>query len=286
MFFKYIFSKFFLVAVVIFLSIFLANSAHAKIHIIVTNSYLKNLITAIGKDKIEIDSLMSGGSCAHHYSLKPTELEKIINTDLLIYLDKKYEPFIDKIIPLIKNSKILEISSIKNINIKYNNAAMPLWYLWYDLRNVELILSEIASILSTISPNDTEYFKANYKENLEHVSVLKQDLETSIGFINKAIVIDDRLSYIFLDSDNIKQLFFHSHSLKFSDLLLLKKLTTEASHDKQNTNICVFVTPEYRSRIMNNIRNDIKIIDIDLNNNTSWHKQFHGIIKQISTCRN
>ena len=264
------FSIFFLVAIVIFIS----NFSHAKIHITVTNSYLKNLITAIGGNKISIDSLMNGGSCIHHYSFKPTELKKIINTDLLIYINKNYETFINKIIPLIKNAQILEISSIKNI--KYNNS-VPLGYMWYDLQNIELILYEITHLLSKISPNDKAYFQKNYQKNLEYALVLKQDLTDALGFIKKAIVIDDKLSYIFPNSNNIKHLFFHSHSLKFSDLVLLNKLTTE-------DDICIFVTPESQSKII--IRNDIKIIKINLDSETTWHEQFRSIINQISTCRN
>ena len=263
-----------LVAIIIFIS----NFSYAKIHITVTNSYLKNLITAIGGNKISIDSLMNGGSCIHHYSFKPTELKKIINTDLLIYIDKNYETFIDKIIPLIqRNAQILEISSIKNI--KYNNS-VPLGYVWYDLQNIELILYEITHLLSKISPNDKAYFQKNYQENLEYATLLKQDLTDALGLIKKAIVIDDKLSYIFPNSNNIKNLFFHSHSLKFSDLVLLNKLTTE--DDTQN--ICLFVTPE--SRMINNIRNDIKIIKINLDSKTTWYKQFRSTINQISTCRN
>lgn len=189
-------------------------SAFSEIQIVTSITPLSSLAAMIIGDKGTISTIASNQGCPHHYSLKPSDLAKVENADLFIYIDKNFDVFATNLLTKFHKQQ-LEISKLSDINISNQN-----FHLWLLPENAIAILKAITDSLIAISPENKPYFETRLNTNIKRMKDLAKARNQISTIANHIILLSDSAEYVFLKL-NVEKIYELS---EYSSLKSTKKL--------------------------------------------------------------
>lgn len=179
-------NKFILILIILF-----PFSAFGEIKVVTSITPLSSLTAMILGDKGTITTIASNQGCPHHYSLKPSDLSKVENADLFIYIDKDFDVFATNLLTKFHKEQ-LEISTLSDININNQN-----FHLWLLPENAIAILKAITNSLIALSPEDRLYFETRLKTNIARMNILEKERQKIAPIASHIILLSDSTEYIF-----------------------------------------------------------------------------------------
>jgi len=153
-----------------------AQDSNDKIKIICTNSALADFADNIAPKNAIIDYIMPAGSCPAHFDTIPSDIDKIVNADIIISLG--WEPWLEDLINKSENQNYNEIKCL----------GLGEWNIpTHAIKYIEKIRDRLFEILPeyncTIQQN-TDYYLLRINETAEN---LKQKIENN-GLKNRKVV--------------------------------------------------------------------------------------------------
>lgn len=81
----------------LFMPLYGQNKANNPIEIVVTTSHLEVMVRKIGREQVEVISLIPGGTCPGHFDLDPETVKKISSSKIFIshYWEKRFDNILD-----------------------------------------------------------------------------------------------------------------------------------------------------------------------------------------------
>ena len=252
---------------------------NAQINVVASIAPIANLASMLLEDKAKVEVIASSSGCPHHYHAKPSDLKKIKNADLIIYIDEDFDGFIAN---LTKDHQgnIFKISNIKNLNLisNYHNTN---WHIWLDLANVRMILTVLADKLIVLFPEHRQMIMQNLEKAKYKVSALQKFKNERLSSAIKPASLAYSLEYFFLGTeiDLIKLNYNNQNSLKFY-------LNLEDSLHKSSRK-CLIIDNDQNIDSFKKLKTDV--IQIDPENwpvfaGNDFIASYTKIIKQISSC--
>lgn len=280
---KYILSS----LIVALLTIASPSQVFAEINIVTSVAPIANLASMLlGSDanananaNANVEVIASSGGCPHHYHAKPSDLKKINEADLVIYIDEDFDSFIASLIKSYQGN-IFKISDIKNLKLLsgYNNTN---WHIWLDLENAAIILKELADKLILLFPQRKHNITQNLEKAISKILILQKIKNEKLTSVIKPALLTASLDYFFLGTeiDFIKSDYNNQNSLKFYRNL-------ESSLNKQSRK-CLIIDNEQNINSFKKL--GIDIIQIDPENwpvdaKSDFIVNYTEIINQISSC--
>ncbi|MFU7503349.1 MAG: metal ABC transporter solute-binding protein, Zn/Mn family, partial [Candidatus Tisiphia sp.] len=74
-----------------------AAFASGKVKIVTSITPLAAIIAMLVKDQAEIVAIANNDDCPHHYNLKPSDLKKVKDADIVFYIDEQFDGFVGKL---------------------------------------------------------------------------------------------------------------------------------------------------------------------------------------------
>ncbi len=257
---------------------FLSLTSYAKPKIVVSITPIGSIVSMLVKDKANIESLAISSDCPHHYNLKPSDLVKVKNSDIAIYINEQFDGFAEKLID--NHSKnIIKISDIKSLTTIKDN-----WHIWLDLNNAVILLQEFAQIFSEKFPELQEDINNNLSTALKELNKLQEIKNNELAMIKDVILLSDSSEYFFLNT-NIKTAKLYSESQK--SLRYISKL--EDLIKESNNNKCLVLSNEQNSRLYDKLNAKIIILNSEnwnvqnIGSNT-FQNQYLQMIYQVKKC--
>ncbi|MCC8417832.1 MAG: metal ABC transporter substrate-binding protein [Rickettsia endosymbiont of Bryobia graminum] len=271
--------KFFILIIVLFSYQSFANS---KIKIVTSITPLAAITSMLVKDKAEVIAIASSNACPHHYNLKPSDLEKVQDANIVIYINEEFDGFVSKLMNR-NNKNIIRVSDFPKLNLikdnNYNN-----WHVWLDLYNVQIILEMVSRILIEQFPDLSVCIKKNLQESKKQIEKLIKIKNQQLSSLQDVILLTDSLEYFFENKYNVTKLYSpNQKSLKYIDNLK-KKLN-------QSNSKCLILTIEQDSLVYQNLEANIVKVEsenwkVDKINNELFYNQYLKIINQVAKCLN
>ncbi|XLM34476.1 MAG: metal ABC transporter substrate-binding protein [Rickettsia africae] len=256
---------------------FLSLTSYAKPKIVVSITPIGSIVSMLVKDKADIESLAISSDCPHHYNLKPSDLVKVKNSDIAIYINEQFDGFAEKLID--NHSKnIIKISDIKSLTTIKDN-----WHIWLDLNNAVILLQEFAQIFSEKFPELQEDINNNLSTTLKELNKLQEIKNNELATIKDVILLSDSSEYFFLNT-NIKTAKLYSESQK--SLRYISKLEDLI---KESNNKCLVLSNEQNSRLYDKLNAKIIILNSEnwnvqnIGSNT-FQNQYLQMIYQVKKC--
>jgi zinc transport system substrate-binding protein len=106
--------------ILILFALFLPLASNAELQIVTSITPLASLVAMIAGDKAEVSTMASDQGCPHHHALKPSDISRLSNTDLFIYIDDDFDAFATKLLPKF-HGRALRISDIQGLKLVRNN---------------------------------------------------------------------------------------------------------------------------------------------------------------------
>lgn len=171
----------------LFLLLWSAVAAGAdRVAVVTTSTDLKALVQAVGKERVQVESLAPPLHDPHALEVKPGQLSKIKDASLLVRIGLDHEPWLDRALRTLGDRRFVRdspnyLDSSKGIQLL--QAETPRvradkgthvhgfgnTHYWLDPQNGNPITAAILEALARLAPGDRVYFEANRKRFLDQL---------------------------------------------------------------------------------------------------------------------
>lgn len=161
--------------------------ASEPIQVLSSASMFADMAATIGGDKVEVGSIVPIGGDPHLYDPSPSDVQNVLNADIILVNGLTFEGWIAK---LIKNSGTK--ATVKTItegveaigSTDYENAFDP--HAWMAADNGLIYIANILEVLQSVAPEHAEYFQKNYDKYKLEIEATDAYIEEKISQISEA----------------------------------------------------------------------------------------------------
>lgn len=146
-----------------------------EIEIVTTTTLIGTVVKEIGKDKVDVVTIVPGGMCPGHFDVRPGDISKLSRAKLL--LSHGWEVWISDLLSSIDNGKLLT----KTIEINGN----------WMVPDVQITAAEeITEVLCEVDPRNSPFYKENLNHYKEKINSFAAGIE-KISFHGKKVVCSE-----------------------------------------------------------------------------------------------
>lgn len=143
-----------------------------KVQVIVSFNALAEFTKAVGKDKVNVQTIIPKGTEAHDFEPKPKDLASLSKADVFIYNGLGMENWVDKTIKAADNKELILVEASRGVNpIKIQEGEQgekehgqydP--HVWISLSGAKIEAKNIKDALAQADPENKDYYESNYNE--------------------------------------------------------------------------------------------------------------------------
>lgn len=177
-----------------------------KVLVVATLFPLYEFAREVGGDKVNVVLLLPPGVEAHTFEPKPSDIIKINQADLFIFIGEKMEPWADDILQGTNNKKLVVLNASSKVTLlksgehtheethtdeeeheesedDHHGEFDP--HIWLDFSNDEKIVNAIAEELSLIDSNNASFYKSNAENYNNKLKQLNSNYSAELSDCNQ-----------------------------------------------------------------------------------------------------
>ncbi len=135
----------------------------SKIKVVTSLFPLQEFAQEVGRKQAEVTLLLPPGVEPHTWEPKPSDVLKIAQADIFIYIGAAMEPWVDKVAKAASGKKLYLLDLIRSLSLSPKEHKIDP-HLWLDFALDLKIIDLIAGALSKIAPEQAAYFQQNAHE--------------------------------------------------------------------------------------------------------------------------
>lgn len=149
------------------------KSSNDKVKVSVTFNAIKEFVEAVGKDKVEISTIIPDGIEPHDFEPKAKDMVGLNSADIFVYNGMDMEKWVDDAVNAANNQDLLTVEASKGVEaIKTNENAQNDPHVWLSLKGADIEVKNIANALISKDPDNKEYYEKNRDEFLSETDDL------------------------------------------------------------------------------------------------------------------
>ena len=173
-------------------------ATNGKLEIVVSFNAMKELVQAVGQDKVNIITLIPDGTEPHEFQPTPKDMKALHKANLFVYNGAGMENWVDTALKAASNKKLEAVNASNGIKlltltdpdeIKEHGDYDP--HTWLSLANAQVQVKNIAEALAKADPANAAFYQknaANYKQKLQELLVSYQQKFTQLPAAKKNFV--------------------------------------------------------------------------------------------------
>ena len=172
-----------------------------KLKVLATTAIIADVVTNIGKDLIDLDTIIKPGMSSHAYKPTARELVKATKADIIFSNGWNLEEnLLSDLKNIVNKVPIAEVSANILAIVKDGN---PDPHTWLSVDNVIIWTNNIEKVLSTLDPKNAEQYSQNSKEYVKKLEDLKAYAEQKISTIDaeKRFLITNHAAFSYFARD-------------------------------------------------------------------------------------
>lgn len=157
-------------------------AVNAEVKVLASIKPLALIAEAVVQDKAQIDTLLPLQASPHDYALRASDMQRIHNADLVLWIGPELETFLQRPLENIPAEQRMTVYELPGLfwpkeeqetqhDASHNHAHDP--HVWLDPRNAVVIARALAARLSEIDPRSA----ARYRANAEAFAAEQQSLD-------------------------------------------------------------------------------------------------------------
>ncbi|MEA1993031.1 MAG: metal ABC transporter substrate-binding protein [Euryarchaeota archaeon] len=156
-----------IIALMILLSMVSTINAEEKKTVICTTTVIESFVEEIGREKVEVISLVQPGTCPAHFDITPGDVHNVSNASLIIY--SGIEPWLDDLIKSSGNEDVKKVLTEGE---------------WNTPEHIIEKMREIRDALSDVNPTNAEYYEKNAEEAIKKIKETGEEIQKDADSLN------------------------------------------------------------------------------------------------------
>ncbi|MEM4348691.1 MAG: metal ABC transporter substrate-binding protein [Candidatus Anstonellaceae archaeon] len=158
------------------------QSESQKLNVVVTTYFLEEFAKEVGKDKVEVRSILPGGANPHAFEPSPLEMATIQSADIFIYNGAGLEPYVGKI--RFENATVVEASAKLNLEKDEEHGGYDP-HVWLDPTMAAKQVEVIAEAFSKADPSNSDFYRQNADKYISELLELDREIENEVKKFKK-----------------------------------------------------------------------------------------------------
>lgn len=180
----------------------------AKIQVVVSFNAVREFAEAVGKDKVQVRTMVPDGIEPHDFEPKAKDLEALTKAKIFIYNGLGIEIWADKAVKAAKNKDLTVVEASKGFELIKNLDADEIEehgefdpHLWLSLKGADNEAKNIKVALVKVDPSNREFYETNYKEFSDKLDVLYKEYYAKISPLTNKTFVTGHAAFAYLCKD-------------------------------------------------------------------------------------
>ncbi|WAG57835.1 metal ABC transporter substrate-binding protein [Clostridium estertheticum] len=171
------------------------KSDKSKLQVVVSFNPLKEFAEAVGKDKVQVKTVVPEGVEPHDFEPKIKDMKSISDADLFVYSGFGMETWVSKTLSAIDNKNLVVVDSSLGINpiksqgdeVQEHGQFDP--HIWLSLKDAKIQTKNIKDAMVKADKKNKVYYEKNYEEFSKKLDKLYSEYNLKFaGIKNKNFV--------------------------------------------------------------------------------------------------
>lgn len=186
-----------------------ASTAESKkIKVSVTFNAMKEFTEAVGKDRVEISTIIPDGTEPHDFEPKAKDLTELSSAQVFVYSGFGMEAWADKAIEAANNKNLVAVEASKGATPIQNTDAGEVKehgqydpHIWISLKGAETEAQSIRDGLIKADPASADYFKQNCASFVSQLESLYSEYNTKFQTTKSKSFVTGHAAFAYLCRD-------------------------------------------------------------------------------------
>lgn len=186
-----------------------ASTAESKkVKVSVTFDAMKEFAEAVGKDKVEISTIIPDGTEPHDFEPKAKDLTGLSSAQVFVYSGFGMESWADKAIEAANNKNLVAVEASKGATPIQNTDAGEIKehgqydpHIWISLKGAETEAKNIRDGLIKADPSSADYFKQNCDSFISQLDSLYSEYNTKFQTAKNKSFVTGHAAFAYLCRD-------------------------------------------------------------------------------------
>ncbi|AKN33601.1 ABC transporter substrate-binding protein [Clostridium carboxidivorans P7] len=184
------------------------TSQSNKLKVVVSFNAIREFAEAVGKDKVEIETIIPSGTEAHDFEPKTKDLKALSDAKIFIYNGFGMEPWSDETLKAVNNKNLIvvnastgstPITAVDAESSKSNEKYDP--HLWMSLKGAENEAKNIKDAFVKADPSNKDYFEKNYLDFYNKLEQLYKDYNSKFSTLQNKNFVTGHAAFAYLCRD-------------------------------------------------------------------------------------
>ncbi len=186
-----------------------AQQPSAKLKVVVSFNAMKEFAQVIGKDKVDIQTIIPEGTEPHDFEPKANDLEGLNSAKIFIYNGFGMEnSWLDKALQAVNNKELIIVEAAKGAEpivntdlavIKDDGQYDP--HLWISLKGAEIEAGNIKDAFVVADPANKEYYEQNYSDFYNQLEQLYNEYDKKFKSVTNHSFVTGHAAFGYLARD-------------------------------------------------------------------------------------
>jgi ABC-type metal ion transport system, periplasmic component/surface adhesin len=158
------------------------DSNNGKIKVVTSFNAVTQFVKAVGKDKVDVQTIIPNGTEPHDFEPKPKDLADISKAQVFVYNGLGMESWVDKTLKAADNKDLIVVEASRGCNPIKNNDEEAIKehgqydpHLWISLNGAKIEAKNIKDALIKVDSSNKDYYEKNYSEFASKLDVMIND---------------------------------------------------------------------------------------------------------------
>jgi zinc transport system substrate-binding protein len=185
------------------------RTSNSKIKVVVSFNAMSEFTKAIGKDKVDVVTIIPNGTEPHNFEPKIKDFENFTDAKLFIYNGLGLEKWANKVATSVDNKNLVEVDASKGYSAIKSSAKGESEYdphLWISLKGAKYEAKNIEKALEKVDASNKSYYEKNYADFSTKLDNLYKEYNAKFNSCTNKDFVTGHAAFAYLCNDfNLKQ---------------------------------------------------------------------------------
>jgi len=184
------------------------TAQETKMKVSVSFDAMKEFAQAVGKDKVEISTIIPAGAEPHDFEPKAQDLVTLSNARIFVYNGLGMEAWTQEAVSAVNNTNLIVVEASKNANLIENTEEEEIEehgqydpHLWLSLKGAAIQAKNIKDALVQADPANKDYYERNYSDFAAQLDTLFNDYNEKFQSVTKKSFVTGHAAFGYLCRD-------------------------------------------------------------------------------------